>query len=97
LGRRNQDKEETKKLKSGYLDFKEINMNKKLIFGLALALVLVSGSMFSVQADCNFGCLPHISLPTFYSSARDVEPARDRDCAGNLITPYDMGSVSGGW
>jgi len=71
-------------------------MNKKLIFGLALALVLVSGSMVSAHADC-FGCLPHISLPTCFSCARDVEPVRDRDCNGNLITPYDMGSVSGGW
>jgi|GEM_PF-573683 len=72
-------------------------MNRKLIFGLALALVLVSGSMFSASADCGFGCLPHISLPTCFSCARDAEPARDRDCAGNLITPDPMGSVSGGW
>ncbi len=74
-------------------------MNKKLIFGLALALVLVSGSMFSAQADCPFGCLPHISLPTCFScgNAVDREPARDRDAAGNLITPEPMGSVNGAW
>ena len=71
-------------------------MNRKLILGLALALVLVSGSMFSASADC--GCLPHISLPTLFSCcARDVEPVRDRDCAGNLITPDAMASVSGAW
>jgi len=64
-------------------------MNKKLILGLALALVLVSGSMFSAQAECNFGCLPHISLPTCFSCGNVVkaEPERDRDCAGNMITP----------
>jgi hypothetical protein len=71
-------------------------MNKKLIFGLALALVLVGGSMFSAQADCWFGC-PHISLPSCFSCERAAEPVRDRDCAGNLITPYDIsGVVSGG-
>ena len=69
-------------------------MNKKLILGLALAVVLVSGSMFSAQAECNFGCLPHISLPCFGScAATTVEPVRDRDCAGNLITPDAMGLV----
>ena len=71
-------------------------MNKKLIFGLALALVLVSGSMFSAQADCWNGCLPHISLPTCYSCARDVEPVRDRDCAGNLLTPDAMVGIGFG-
>ena len=78
------------------MDFKEIKMNKKLILGLALALVLVSGSMFSASADC--GCLPHITLPTLFSCcARDVEPVRDRDCAGNLITPdYQVGIGFGG-
>lgn len=45
-------------------------MNKKLILGLALAVVLVSGSLFSAQADCNF-CLPHFSLPTCFSCAAD--------------------------
>jgi hypothetical protein len=69
-------------------------MNKKLILGLALAVVLVSGSLFSAQADCNFfGCLPHISFPCWScASAVDTQPARDRDCAGNLITPEPMGS-----
>ncbi len=71
-------------------------MNKKLIFGLALALVLVSGSMFSAQADCWYGCLPHFSLPSCLSCARDVEPVRDRDCAGNLITPDGVGIGFGG-
>ena len=74
-------------------------MSKKLIFGLALALVLVSGSMFSAQADCSYGCLPHISLPTCFSCGNvvDREPARDRDAAGNLITPNPMGAVDGAW
>jgi len=73
-------------------------MNKKLIFGLALALVLVSGSMFGARADCGFGCLPHISLPSCFTCASYAEPVRDRDCNGNLITPYDVGVPNGaGW
>ena len=42
-------------------------MSKKLILGLALAVVLFSGTLFSAQADCGFGCLPHISLPSCWS------------------------------
>ena len=72
-------------------------MNKKLILGLALAIVLVSGSMFGARADCNFGCLPHISLPACFGfcAARAEEPVRDRDCAGNMITPNTVPSL--GW
>ena len=42
-------------------------MNKKLVFGLALALVMFSGSYFYAQADC--GCLPKISTPSCLSCA----------------------------
>jgi hypothetical protein len=50
-------------------------MNKKMIIGLALAVVLMSGSTFSARADV----------------------ARDRDCAGNLVTPaYEIGVGFGG-
>ena len=50
-------------------------MSKKLIFGLALALVMVSGSYFYAQADC--GCLPKISTPSCLScGARDMDRAR---------------------
>jgi hypothetical protein len=69
-------------------------MSKKLIFGLALAVMLFSGSVISAQADCGFGCLPHISLPSCFSCSKAVEqPIRDRDCSGNLITPEVMGAV----
>ncbi len=72
-------------------------MNKKLILGLALAIVLVSGSLFSAQADC--GCLPHISLPTCLScqapAARDYDRP-DATCQGAFqygpTTPEVMGS-----
>ncbi|MFZ0928998.1 MAG: hypothetical protein WAN11_10380 [Syntrophobacteraceae bacterium] len=69
-------------------------MSKKLILSLALAMVLVSGALLSAQAECGSGCLPHISLPSCMSCSKDVDqqPARDRDCAGNLITPDVMGS-----
>jgi hypothetical protein len=53
-------------------------MSKKLILGLALAVVLFSGSLFSAQADCGFGCLPHISLPSCLSCGHVVEK-RDLD------------------
>ena len=67
-------------------------MSKKLILGLALAVVLFGGSVISAQADC--GCLPHISLPSCFSCSKAVEqPIRDRDCSGNLITPEVMGAV----
>jgi hypothetical protein len=51
-------------------------MSKRLIFGLALALVLVSGSYFNVQADC--GCLPKISTPSCLSCGDRVQ-TRDMD------------------
>ena len=53
-------------------------MSKKLILGLALAVVLFSGTLFSAQADCGFGCLPHISLPSCLSCGHVVEK-RDLD------------------
>jgi len=53
-------------------------MSKKLILGLALAVVLFSGSLFSAQADCGFGCLPHISLPSCWSCGHAIEK-RDMD------------------
>jgi hypothetical protein len=49
-------------------------MSKKIILGLALAVVLMSGAFVTAQADC--GCLPHISLPTCLScqnAARDFD------------------------
>jgi hypothetical protein len=79
-------------------------MNKKLILGLALALVLVGGSFMSAHAECAFGCLPHISLslPTCFSCARNVARDRDMDrpeatCQGAYnfgpATPEPMGAV----
>ncbi len=77
-------------------------MNKKLIFGLALAVVLVSGGFFGAQADCGFGCLPHISLPTCLSCGHTVND-RDLDrseatCQGAFnygpAAPWAMGAVA---
>ena len=36
-------------------------MKKTLIIGIALALVLVSGGLFSAQANCGGGCLSSLS------------------------------------
>ncbi len=76
-------------------------MNKKLVLGLALALVLVSGSFIGAQAECGFGCLPHISLPSCLSCGGAADRDRDRDrseatCQGAYsygpTTPDPMGS-----
>jgi len=41
-----------RKLKNDYLDsLREITMNKKLILGLALAVVFVSGSVFTAHSE----------------------------------------------
>jgi len=72
-------------------------MNKKLILGLALAVVLVSGAFISAQADC--GCLPHISMPSCFGNcaqqARDYDRP-DQTCQGAYkvgpTTPEFMGS-----
>ena len=42
-------------------DFKEIKMRKILIIGIALSLILVSGGLFSAQANCGGGCLSSLS------------------------------------
>jgi hypothetical protein len=74
-----------------YLNSREIKMSKKLILGLALAVVLVSGAFFGARADC--GCLPHISLPSCVScaSARDM----DRDKAAS--SDFQTYGLQGNW
>ena len=52
-------------------------MSKTLILGLALAVVLFSGSLFSAQADC--GCLPHISMPSCWFNCGAAADKRDLD------------------
>jgi len=73
-------------------------MNKKLILGLALAVVLVSGAFVGAQADCALGC-PHISLPSCWGNCaqqtRDLDRP-DATCQGAFkfgpTTPDPMGS-----
>jgi hypothetical protein len=73
-------------------------MNKQIIIGLALALVLVSGLFVNARADC--GCLPQISQSSCLSCQQQ---AQDRDydnpnatCQGadryGPATPDPMGS-----
>jgi hypothetical protein len=74
-------------------------MSKKLILGLALAVVLFSGSLFSAQADCGFGCLPHISLPSCLSCGHVAEK-RDLDrseatCQGAFSYGPSVPSIMG--
>jgi len=57
-------------------------MSKKLVIGLALALVLVSGTFFTARADC--GCF-HFHWPSCFSLSNFHWPslccnsARDKD------------------
>lgn len=66
-------------------------MSKKLILGLALSLVLVSGAFFGAQADC--GCLPHISLcsPCNWFSCNTCD--RDRDLGVYNPFPESVHSI----
>ena len=75
-------------------------MSKKLILGLALAVVLVSGAFVGAQADC--GCLPHFSMPSCLTcggnaTGRDLDRA-EATCQGAYnfgpTTPWVMGAVS---
>ncbi len=52
-------------------------MSKRLVLGLALALVLISGPFFGAQADC--GCLPHVSVPSCLSCGQPAAVDRDLD------------------
>lgn len=76
-------------------------MNRKLmssfIFGIAFALVFVSGNFFSAKAACgpSFGCLPCLSLPCLGCSGAD----RDMDKADRMTfnkTSHGSGSVGYG-
>ena len=69
-------------------------MSKKLIFGIALSLVLFSGGFFSAQASCGGGCLSSLApcnwhfcgwhLPSwcsFHCGSKDADraPVKDMD------------------
>ena len=80
-------------------------MSRKLIFALALAVVLVSGAFAGAQAECNF-CFPHISLPSCWTGFC-APAAADRDfdrpdltCQGAYhygpTVPEYMGSTGAG-
>lgn len=80
---------------------KKLRMNKKLVLGLALGLVLISGAFISnANAQCAT-CLPHISLSTCSGGncAAGVHPPLNASCQGAFnygpATPVPMGSVGG--
>jgi hypothetical protein len=77
----------------------KMRMNKKLIMGLALAMVLVSGAFINANAQCAT-CLPSISLSTCTNcSAAVVRPPLNASCQGAFhygpVTPVPMGTVGG--
>jgi hypothetical protein len=76
-------------------------MSKKLfssfIFGIAVALVLVSGNFYDAKAACgiNLGCFPCLSLPCIGCASAD----RDMDKADRMTfnrSSHSSGSVGYG-
>lgn len=71
---------------------KMMRMNKKLVLGIALALVLVSGAFINANAECST-CMPHFTLSTA------VHPPLNATCQGAFnygpAAPVPMGGVGG--
>ncbi len=65
-------------------------MSKKMIFAMALSLVLVSGSLFSAHADCCFSpCGWHLpSLCGSHCNSKDMD-RRDSGSANEYQFPYN--------
>jgi hypothetical protein len=84
----------------------EIEMSKKLIVAMALSLVLVSGGLFSAQADCGLNpCGWHLNLnpcgwhlPSCFScsAAATVRPDADIANYDEMVGP-NMGTGSPGY
>jgi len=79
---------------------REIGIRKIVVVGLALVVVLVTGFVISAQAECAFGCLAHINLPSCSTcrQAQDKDYDRpDATCEGayryGTTTPEPMGSI----
>ncbi len=58
-------------------------MSKKLIVAMALSLVLVSGSLFSAQADCGLN-LCGLQWSSFFSCGANNMADRDADRANDI-------------
>ena len=71
-------------------------MSKKLILGIALSLVLVSGTLFSAQAECLSGCLPHFAMPSFCGLFSCLTSARDRDVGEYNPYPERVHAITAG-
>ncbi len=67
-------------------------MNKKMILGITLALVLVSGAFFSAQAQC--GCLNFCNF-NFCNMFSCSTCDRDRDLAPYNPYPQSVHSITG--
>ena len=77
----------------------KMRMNKKLVMGLALAMVLVSGAFVNANAQCAT-CLPRISLGSCLGNCQAVQrPPLNSTCQGAFnygpATPIPMGTVGG--
>ncbi len=77
---------------SDYLKLQETDMSKKLVIGVALALVLVSGAFLSARADCGYFSSIHLPyLCSSFGSARDRDVAAlDKDVQGNNTWERDL-------
>jgi hypothetical protein len=66
-------------------------MNKKMILGIALALVLVSGSFFSAHAQC--GCMNFCNWNPCNLFSCGSSCARDRDLGPYNPFPQSVHSI----
>jgi len=71
-------------------------MSKKMILGIALSLVLVSGALVSAHAQCLSGCLPNISLCNPCSWFSCGTSARDTDVGEYNPYPQHVHAITGG-
>ncbi len=75
-----------------------MKMNKKLVVGLALALVLVSGAFVNANAQCA-SCLPNLGFSSCMNCNAVARPPLNASCQGAFnygpTAPVPMGSVGG--
>ncbi len=76
-----------------------MKMRKKLVVGLALAMVLVSGAFASANAQC-LSCLPRINLSSCTGNcSAAVVPPLNSSCQGAFhygpTAPIPMGTIGG--
>ncbi|MDR3568570.1 MAG: hypothetical protein P4L43_11140 [Syntrophobacteraceae bacterium] len=76
----------------------KMRMNKKLVMGMALAMVLVSGAFVNANAQCA-SCMPRISFESCTNCQAVQRPPLASTCQGAFnygpTTPVPMGTAGG--